>query len=306
VDVAADTGADAVKFQTFDPELLVASDTEAAPYQQATGHQRQDEMLRALMLPGAAWRELAAHAAERGLQFLSTAFDDRSLKIVLELGVAALKVPSGELDNVSFIARLASCGLPLVLSTGMGNLNEVQAAVDASAEAPGICLLHCVTAYPTPVEASNLRALGTMAERFRLPVGWSDHTTGSVTAIAAVALGASVLEKHFTLDRSLPGPDHGASEDPESFAAYVRDVRAAESALGDGVKRPADVELVNRVHARRSYHARVTLRAGQTIQADDVLLLRPARGLPPSAEVVGRTCMRDVAKGEPLRAGDVR
>jgi N,N'-diacetyllegionaminate synthase len=305
VDLAADAGADAVKFQTFDPELVVATDAQAAPYQRAAGHARQDEMLRALTLPDTAWRELAAHAAEREIAFLSTAFDASSLDVVLDLGVVALKVPSGELDNLAFIARLARCGLPLIISTGMGDLEEVDAAVRAAAGAPGLCILHCVTAYPTPVEASNLRALCTLDRRFRVPVGWSDHTGGSVTAVAAIALGAAMLEKHFTLDRSLPGPDHAASEDPDSFRAYVRDVRAAESALGDGVKRPADVERANRLHARRSYHARVPLRAGQTIGTDDVLLLRPARGLAPSADVVGRICARDIAQGEPLYAGDV-
>lgn len=305
VDAAADAGADAVKFQTFRVEDLVSDAAAAAPYQQERGATSQAEMLRALRLPDGTWQELADHAAQRGLLFLSTAFDEASLEELLAVGVPALKVPSGELDHLNLIASLARRGLPLILSTGLATLEEVEAAVEAAAPAPGIALLHCVTAYPTPVAASNLRAIATLAERFAVPVGWSDHTEGAVTAVAAVALGASILEKHLTTDRTLPGPDHAASADPNVFAAYVAAIRDAEASLGDGVKRPAEMELENRAHARRSYHAIRDLAPGETLTADDVRLLRPATGLPPAARVVGRVVARPVAAGRSLTEADL-
>jgi N,N'-diacetyllegionaminate synthase len=306
IDVAADSGADAVKFQTFDPKLVAAASADAAPYQRQRGIVDQTDMLRTLQLPRTVWPELAAHARDRTLTFLSTAFDAPSLDLLLELGMTALKSPSGELDNLAFIQRLAGCGLPLILSTGMGTMEEVAAAVDAANGAPALHLLHCVTAYPTPPEACNLRAITTMARRFELPVGWSDHTDGMTTAVAAVALGASMLEKHLTLDRSRSGPDHAASSDPRGFAVYVSAVRDTESALGDGVKVPQDVELINRQHARRSFHAVSFLHEGQQIGAADVTLLRPAVGLPPASDVIGRTLTRPVSAGAPIVAADLR
>lgn len=305
VEVGAAAGADAVKFQTFRPEALVSATAAAAPYQRRRGAGSQRQMLDALTLPAGAWRELSSHARELGLVFLSTAFDVASLDLLLELGVEALKVPSGELDNLPFIRQLARHGLPLLVSTGMGTLDEVAAAVDAAAEAPGLALLHCVTAYPAPVDSSNLRAIRTMTERFAVPVGWSDHTEGSVTAVAAVALGASLLEKHVTVDRSRPGPDHAASSDPEQLAAYVAAVRAAEASLGDGAKRPAEAELENLRHARRSWHALRDLRPGDAVSAADVALLRPASGLPPGAAVVGRVVARPIAAGQAIGPEDL-
>jgi N-acetylneuraminate synthase/N,N'-diacetyllegionaminate synthase len=305
VDVAAEAGADAVKFQTFRPEGLVAAGADAAPYQRRQGALGQRQMLEALALPDSAWRDLADHAAERGLLFLSTAFDAESLELLLALGVPALKVPSGELDNLGFIADLAGRGLPLVVSTGLGTEDEVAAAVAAAAAAPGLALLHCVTAYPAPAAASNLRAMAAMGERFGVPVGWSDHTEGHVTAVAAVALGAAIVEKHFTTDRGLPGPDHAASADPAQLAAYVAAVRTAEASLGDGVKRPAAAELENRRFARRSYHAARDLSPGEVVQEADVALLRPATGLPPSATVVGRVVARPIEAGRALVPEDL-
>lgn len=306
VDVAARCGADAVKFQTFRPESLVAAGAAAAPYQRDRGASTQREMLARLALPRTAWAELASHAADRGLVFLSTPFDVESLETLLEIGVQALKVPSGELDNLELIARTASCGLPVILSTGMGTLDEVAAALEAASVAPGVALLHCVTAYPAPVESSNLRAIPAMAERFRVPLGWSDHTEGYVTAVAAVALGASILEKHFTMDRSRPGPDHAASADPDQLASYVAAVRSAEASLGDGIKRPAASELENVEFARRSYHATRDLHPGEVLGKDDVRLLRPATGLPPGTAVVGRVVAREVPAGQALRPEDLR
>jgi N-acetylneuraminate synthase/N,N'-diacetyllegionaminate synthase len=305
VDLAADCGADAVKFQTFDPAALVSAAADAAPYQRERGGDSQRAMLDALVLPERAWRELADHAVERELVFTSTAFDSASLDLLLEIGVQMLKVPSGELDNLAYVEEVASKGLPLILSTGLGTMNEVAAAYEAASAAPGVAILHCVTAYPAPVESSNLRAITTMAERFGVPVGWSDHTQGYVTAVAAVALGASILEKHVTTDHALPGPDHVASSDPDEFAAYVDAVRAVEAGLGDGVKRPAKAEEENRVHARRSFHAVRALQPGETVAEVDVQLMRPAIGLPPSAEVVGRVVRRTIEAGQPLTDEDL-
>lgn len=306
VDCAADAGADAVKFQTFRPDVLVAASAASAPYQRRQGAgANQYRMLEDLVLPASVWKELAEHARERGLIFLSTAFDPESAAAIVELGVPALKIPSGELNNVGFVRLMADFGLPLLVSTGMGTLDEVRSAVDASAAAPGLALFHCVSSYPTVPKDTNLRAMVTMREAFAVPVGWSDHTESFVTAVAAVALGADLVEKHVTLDRGMSGPDHAASADPESFRRYVTAVRDAEGALGDGVKRPVEAEEENRVHARRSAHAARDLRGGEELMSDDVVMLRPAEGLPPDVVVTGRRVVRDIAAGQPIREGDL-
>ena len=230
VDLAADAGADAVKFQIFDPVALVSLGAATAPYQaRNAGESSQRALLDALTLPREEWKELARHARERDLVFLSTAFDLASLDVVLALDVPALKVPSGELTNLPFLRALAGQGLPLLVSTGMGSLDEVAAAVDAVEAAPGIALFHCVSAYPAPPAEANLRAIATMLARFGVPTGWSDHTVGALTALGAVALGAAMLEKHITTDPGRSGPDHAASASPEAFEAYVEQVRAPVS-----------------------------------------------------------------------------
>lgn len=306
VDVAAEAGADAVKFQTFEPDLLVTPDAEAAPYQtRATGADSQRRMLESLVLPVGAWAELAVHARARGLVFLSTAFDLPSADLLGELGLPAFKVPSGELTNLPFLRALAARGLPLLVSTGMSTLEEVALALQAAAAAPAVCLFHCVSAYPAPEADANLRAIATLRERFAVPVGWSDHSGDAVTAVAAVALGAALLEKHITLDRTMPGPDHAASSDPEQFAAYLSAVRTTEAALGDGVKRPRPSEEENRVHARRGLHAARALRTGDALNAADVVALRPATGLSPGTALDGLRVVRDVPAGAPLRAADI-
>jgi N-acetylneuraminate synthase/N,N'-diacetyllegionaminate synthase len=237
--------------------------------------------------------------------FLSTAFDLRSAEELVSLGVPALKVPSGELDNLPFIVELASFGLPLIISTGMGGLDEVERAYDAASGAPGVAFLHCVSAYPAPISESNLRAIATIRERLDAPVGWSDHTEGATTAIAATALGAVVFEKHLTVDQSLPGPDQAASEEPRGLARYVEAVRTAAIALGDGRKRPMPSEQHNRISVRRSLHAVRGLSAGHELSQEDVVALRPAHGLAPSTEVAGLRLARDLPAGCPVRAEDV-
>lgn len=306
IDLAADAGADVVKFQTFEPELLVSAAAPTARYQAgATEIPTQLELLQQYVLPRGAWTELVSHAGERGLAFMSTPFDHASLDLVCELGVTALKLGSGELTNKPLLQDAARRGLSVVCSTGMATDDEVAEAVGWLAAAPRAALLHCVSSYPAPVEQANLRAIPAMSERFGVPVGWSDHTIDVVSAVAAVALGACILEKHVTLDRGRHGPDHAASADAEGFRSYVQDVRRAAEALGDGVKRPAPAEEENIDVVRRSWHARRGLGAGERLSLDDLVLLRPAGGLPPSVEVVGRRLSRPVAAGAPVLLTDV-
>ncbi|MDP9219787.1 MAG: N-acetylneuraminate synthase family protein [Actinomycetota bacterium] len=306
VDLAADTGADAIKFQTFDPAALVSATAQTAAYQAAsTGVATQRELLERYVLPAGAWPELRDHAIERGVDFLSTAFDLASLDLVCELGVHALKLGSGELTNKPLLTEVARRGLPVLCSTGMGAEAEVGDAVGWLAPAPGLLLMHCVSSYPAPVEQANLRALESMRRRFELPVGWSDHTVGTVAAVASVALGAAALEKHVTLDRSRPGPDHAASADRDGFADYVRQVRDAHAALGDGVKRPVAAEAATTPLVRRSWHAARDLHEGELVGPADVALLRPADGIAPAQDVIGQRLVHSVPQGSPLRADDL-
>ncbi len=306
VDVAADAGADAVKFQTFDPERLVSPLARKAEYQAAnTGAaESQLEMLRRLVLPREALAPLAAHAAERGLLFLSTPFDEASADLLERLGVPAFKIPSGEVTNHPLVAHVAAKGKPVLMSTGMSTLAEVAEAVQVVREHgdPPLALFHCVTSYPAAPADCNLRAMGVMRATFGVPVGWSDHTEGMAVSLAAVAAGASLLEKHFTLDRGLPGPDHGASLEPAELAAMVKSVREVEAALGDGVKRPVASELANATVVRRSLHASRPLPAGHVLKPEDLIALRPGTGLPPALRqrLVGRKLKVDVEQGEML------
>lgn len=307
VDVAAAAGADAVKFQTFDPEQLAAADAPKAAYQIAsTGStESQLEMLRRLTLPREALAPLAAHAQDKGLLFLSTPFDPESADFLECIGMSGFKVPSGELTNLSFLAHVARKGKPVLLSTGMSTLDEVAAAVAVvrSAGDPPLALFHCVTNYPASPGDCNLRAIETMRRAFGVPVGWSDHTEGLYPSIAAVAAGANLLEKHFTLDRGLPGPDHPASLEPEELAALVAAVRETEAALGDGIKRPAPSEAMNASLVRRSIHAARRLSAGHVLAQSDLVPLRPGNGLPPSSigRLIGRSLRVELARGEMLR-----
>jgi N,N'-diacetyllegionaminate synthase len=308
IDAAAGAGAAAVKFQTFKAERVVHSTAATAAYQAAAGEgDTQLEMLRRLELPGAVWHELLAHASELGLTFLSTAFDEESLELLNGMGVDALKIPSGELDSVAFLEAHVETGLPLIVSTGMATMAEVERAVEVlDAGTAGFCLLHCVTAYPAPVDSANIRAIATMADRFAVPIGWSDHTEAIETAIAARALGACVFERHLTLDRTMPGPDHLASDEPAQFSAYVRALRVTEAALGSGVKEPAAIELDTRRLVRRSYFATRDLAPGQLIGSDDVVLLRPVEGIPASEQIVGKTVAQMVPAGSAVREEDLR
>jgi N-acetylneuraminate synthase/N,N'-diacetyllegionaminate synthase len=307
VDVAADAKADAVKFQTFDPAALVSSTAATTPYQRAQGGaEDQRSLLEALTLPQSAWLELQSHAKERDVTFLSTPFDLGSAEMLASMDVPALKVSSGELTNIRFLRALSGLGMTLLVSTGMGSADEVADAVEACREAPGLILFHCVSAYPAPIEECNLRAIPQMAEQHGVPVGWSDHTPGLTTALGAVALGACILEKHFTTDRALPGPDQKASLTPEELVEYIAESKLLARAVGDGVKRRMPSESENAALVRRSWHAARDLTAGTVLGDTDVSLLRPEGGISPVVDIRGRELACDVAGGAPITESDLR
>ncbi len=301
VDEAAAAGADAVKFQSFRAHLLAAPDAPRAAYQrEATGSSGgQLEMLRALELSADEHRRIAAHCRECGIEFLSSPFDRESVELLSTLGLRRLKVPSGELVDVPYLRRVAALGLPLIVSTGMATLAEVDAALTVLEQAgcprARVTVLHCSTEYPTPPADVNLRAMVTMRDALGVAVGYSDHTEGITVAVAAAALGAGVIEKHLTLDRTLPGPDHRASLEPDAFAEMVRALRALEVALGDGVKRPTAAELENAAAARKSIVAARAIAAGETLTAGALAVKRPGTGLSPLRwdDIVGLTASRD-------------
>ena len=306
IEAAAEAGADAVKFQTFRGERLVSPTARKAAYQMAaTGaEESQLDMIQRLELPPEAFGELKRHCEARGALFLSTPFDAESADLLEALGVAAFKIPSGELTNPALLSHVGRKGKPVILSTGMATLDEVRAAVDTlrRAGARELAVLHCVSSYPADPADANLRAMATLAEAFHVPVGYSDHTPGIEVALAAAALGACVIEKHVTLDRTLPGPDHRASLEPGEFAALVRGVRTVESALGDGRKRPAPSEADTAAVARRSLVAARDVPVGATLTEDALAVLRPGTGLSPALrdQVLGRTATRRIPAGTPL------
>jgi N-acetylneuraminate synthase len=306
VDAAKEAGADIVKFQTFKAEEVVSPLAPKAHYQVQTtgGHESQLDMIRKLELPEEAFRTIQDHCRQRGIVFLSTPFDHASADLLERMGVAAYKVPSGEITNPVLLVHIARKGKPLILSTGMSTLDEVATAIDhiRAAGNTQLVLLHCVSQYPAAPASVNLLAMKTLEERFEVPVGYSDHTQGISIAVGAVALGACVIEKHLTLDCTLPGPDHQASLEPRQLAAMVQGIRDVQAALGDGVKRPAVEELGIAAVARRSLVASTDLRAGTRLTESMVAIRRPGTGLPPCelGRILGRQLRQDVAAGSLL------
>lgn len=306
VDAAAAAGADAVKFQTFDAKSLVSGGAPKADYQRATtdAAESQQAMLARLQLDDAAHRVLLARCRERGITFLSSPFDIPSADYLLGLDVPLLKIPSGEITNLPYLRHLGMSGKPLILSTGMSTLGEIEAALGvleaAGTPLSSITVLHCNTEYPTPFADVNLRAMPTLALAFGVTVGYSDHTPGIEVAIAAVALGAAVIEKHFTLDRNLPGPDHQASLEPAELAAMVASIRHIEAALGSPVKAPSPSELGNRPIARKSLVAARDIRQGELFSPANVVVKRPGTGISPMRwdEIMGRPAARDFKADE--------
>jgi N-acetylneuraminate synthase len=314
VDAAAQAGADAVKFQTFKSSKVVSPVAPKADYQvQTTGNgESQLEMVRRLELPFEAFRDLFTYTREKGILFLSTPFDEESADFLDDLGVTAFKIASGEITNLPFLAHVAQKGKPMIVSTGMSRLSEVETAVQTIEEGRGtsdggrgldIVLLHCVSNYPVDPADVNLRAMQTMSAAFHVPVGYSDHTLGIEVPLAAVALGACVVEKHFTLDRALPGPDHRASLEPQELAAMVRGIRIVEVALGHGRKEPAVSEAGTASVARRSLFAACDIPAGASISEEMIAVLRPGTGLPPSKKkaLAGRIARIAIPTGTALK-----
>ncbi len=308
IDAAAAAGADYVKFQTFSADRLATASAPKAEYQRAatSAGESQHAMLRRLELTRAMHEELIAHCAARQILFLSTAFDALSVDLLVELGQDRFKIPSGEITNLPYLRHVGRLGKPVLLSTGMSTLAEVGEAI-AVLEASGtprrlLTVLQCNTEYPTPASDVNLRAMATMRNEFGVAVGYSDHSRGIEMAIAAVALGATVIEKHITLDRSLPGPDHQASIEPGELSAMVAAIRNVERALGDGVKRPSASEAKNLAIARRSIVAARAIRAGELFSEANLAAKRPGTGLSPMSwdGVIGTRARRDFLPEEPI------
>jgi len=309
IDVAADCGADVVKFQAFDPDSLTASDTPTAKYQaDNTGQGNQNALLAELELSADDFSVLAERCHKRNIGFLCTPFDVAMTEFLVSLGMPAIKVASGELTNDPALKAFATFGLPVILSTGMANEEEVGHAIAVLNEAGArdITLLQCTSLYPAPPLSLNLRAIQTMRDRFGLPAGFSDHSLGDHATIAAAALGAVVIEKHFTLDRTLPGPDHKASLEPSELAAMITKLDEVADALGNGLKQPNPDEEATAALVRRSWHLARDVAEGAVLQAEDVVLLRPAGGIPPQRDVTGLRTVRALTAGKPLSPGDVR
>ncbi len=306
VDAAKASGADAVKFQSFRADLLATRSAHKAAYQERTTAQSESqfEMLRRLQLDAAAHLTILEHCKKIGIQFLSSPFDEQSADMLEELNVPLYKIPSGEITNLPLLRHIAAKRKPLILSTGMCTLGEVEEAVHVLQDAGCVelTLLHCVTEYPAPYAEVNLRAMHTLKLAFGLPVGYSDHTPGIEIAIAAAALGAEVIEKHFTLDRSLAGPDHAASLEPLELQQMVTAIRHVEAALGSGIKAPAPCELPNISVARKSLVASCALPSGHRLEAGDLAIKRPGDGLAPKflPVLIGRTLRVAIERDDKL------
>jgi sialic acid synthase SpsE len=310
VRVAREAGADIVKFQAFRADAIASPGAAAAAYQRRNaGAERQRDMLAKLEFGMDRFAVLARACADAGIEFLATPFEADMAAPLRDLGMKRIKVASGELTNAPALRQFAALGLPVLLSTGMATLDEVEAAIRAleSAGLPRreVTLLHCTSLYPAPPATANLRAIAAMRAATGCAVGYSDHTLGDHIAVAAVALGATVIEKHFTLDRTLPGPDHRASLEPAELKAMIARLRETAAALGDGVKRPQPDEWETARLVRRSWHLRRDLPAGRSLVADDLVLTRPAAGLAPDAPPIARRLVRAMRAGDPVRAEDV-
>lgn len=309
VRAARRTGADAVKFQTFRTEKLVSRYAPRAAYQERNaGAGTQEDLLRPLELAERDFQVLSDLARDEGITFLSTPFDDESVDVLARLGVPAFKVGSGDLTNHPLLRRVAAAGRPMVVSTGMATLEEVRDAARAlDAAGARYMLLHCTSDYPARPSDLNLRAIPLLRAEMGVEVGYSDHTTGSAAAVAAVALGATLVEKHLTLDRTLPGPDHKASLEPDAFAAYVRDLREAHESLGRAVKEPSPREADTARVARKSVVARRAVEPGRPLVPDDLDVKRPGTGVPPKHldALVGRRARRRLEPDQPIQWDDL-
>jgi N,N'-diacetyllegionaminate synthase len=306
IDVAADAGADLVKFQTFSADRLATRQTKKADYQSVTtdSAETQHQMLSRLELSANMHHELIAYCATRNIEFFSTGFDIESVDFLISLGINRFKIPSGEITNLPYLSHIGQFSEPVIISTGMATMGDIEAAIDVLEQAGTprslITVLHCTTEYPTPMAEVNLRAMQSMQAAFGVAVGYSDHTAGIEVAIAAVALGATVIEKHFTLNKNLPGPDHKASLEPYELKAMVSAIRNIEIALGDGIKRLTPSEARNKPVARKSLVASKAIKAGEVLSGENITTKRPGTGISPMSwgAVMGRIAVRDFAEDE--------
>jgi len=302
IDVASEAGADAIKFQMFKAENIVTPYAEKADYQKKndSSSSTQYQMLKKLELKETDFKKLSDYAQKKGLIFLSTAFDEESIDVLIRFDVPAFKIPSGEITNFPCIKKIAGEKKPVILSTGMSTLDEVQEAVRCLQESGcrDIILLHCTTSYPAPLDSVNLRAMDTLREAFHVPIGYSDHTEGILVPVAAVARGACIIEKHITLDRTLPGPDHAASLEPRDLKEMVTAIRQVEQALGSTDKKPDSCEMSNRNVARKSIVAGEDIPKGTRLSAAMLALKRPGSGIEPRhlQDLVGKWTTRNIQK----------
>lgn len=306
VKAAAEAGADVVKFQTGKPENSISVYAKKADYQQETtgNKESQLEMCKKLMLPDEDYPALVEACRQNGIQFLSTPFDMESVDFLASLGVSMWKIPSGEITNLPLLLHIAKRGQPVILSSGMSAFEEIQKTVNLLREngAGEIAVLQCNTEYPTPYEDANIRAMQTLGEKLSVRIGYSDHTQGIEVPVAAVALGAKIIEKHFTLDRNMPGPDQAASMEPDELKAMIEAVRHIEQALGTGVKAPSASELKNRDIARKSIVAKRSIQKGELLTEDNLTCKRPGDGISPMNwfEVCGTKAVRDFMPDEQI------
>lgn len=308
IDAAKECGADAVKFQTFKTEKVVSKKAEKAEYQKQTtdAGESQFEMIKKLELDFNAHKELIKYCKEREIQFLSSPFDLDSIDLLDELGLDTFKIPSGEIINLPYLRKIGEFNKKVILSTGMADLGEIEDALDILIESgtdkENITILHCNTEYPTPFEDVNLKAMLTIKNAFNIKVGYSDHTKGIEVPIAAVALGAEVIEKHFTLDRNMEGPDHKASLEPDELKQMIDSIRNIEKALGNGIKKPSPSENKNKIVVRKSLMAKTYIKKGDIFTEENVGIKRPGNGISPMRwdEVIGKTAKKDFEEDEIL------
>lgn len=304
IDAAADAGADMVKFQLFNPDELAIEEAPLAEYQKkGKSAASQHQMLSALTLKQEEYAKLSQYAKKKGITFLATPFDIDSAKFLKTLDVPTLKIPSGEITNIPFLTELSTLGLPVIISTGMSTVEEVKAAVEPFAKKKiPYALLHCVSSYPTPMDQVHLRAMEVLRKNFDVPVGFSDHTDGALVSLAAVACGAQIIEKHFTTDRSLPGPDHSSSLEPDELKKMINDIRMIESALGKAEKVCQPCEENVKSVARRSIVAAKEIPAETALTADMLAMRRPGTGMSPAllTSILGKRTKKAVVKGSLL------
>jgi N,N'-diacetyllegionaminate synthase len=309
IDSAVYTGADAVKFQTFHAEDLVTPDCKTAAHQKRSGKNNQFDLLKSQEFSFDEFSELKDYCDKKKIEFISTPYDVKSVELLDKLNVKRFKIASAELVNKPVIKAIAKTKKPVILATGMANLGEIEQTINLirSYYSSNITLLHCTTSYPTPYDQVNMNVISTLKNAFNLPVGYSDHTVGIEIAVMAVSLGAVVIEKHFTLDKKMIGPDHFASAEPEEFKQMVRAIRNVERAFGKKEKTLTEEEKKNIHFMRRSIHSVKDIKKGEQIKADDIKMLRENDGLSPwlMELVIGREARRDIKKNKPITWDDI-